>query len=128
MWEVQKIKLYGNNSCPSELPSQHSAENLAGTKGKLDLADKSLLYENVVIIIIINIGKQLLVGLGVEDNNCMQVEDSSAHHCVGARAWPMAVLLWQLLSAIYMYIYECFILCKEKSSHIADIHKFNHYL
>ena len=32
----------------------------------------------------INKGKELLVGLGVGDNNnnCIQVEDSSAHHCV----------------------------------------------
>ena len=34
LWGVRKIKLYGNNSCPSKLSSQHSAENLAGTKGK----------------------------------------------------------------------------------------------
>ena len=33
-WEAQKLKLYGNDSCPSRLLSQHSAENLAGTKGK----------------------------------------------------------------------------------------------
>ena len=29
----------------------------------------------------VNIGKELLVGLDVEDNNCMWVEDSSTHHC-----------------------------------------------
>ena len=33
VWEAQKIKLYGNDSCPSKLPSQLS--NLAGTQGKL---------------------------------------------------------------------------------------------
>ena len=32
MWEAQKI---GNDSCPSKLQSQHSAENLAGTQVKL---------------------------------------------------------------------------------------------
>ena len=31
---------------------------------------------------IINKGKELLVGLGVgNNNNCMQVEDSSTHYC-----------------------------------------------
>ena len=61
--------------------SQHSAENLAGTQGKL--TGKSLLYTNVNKgSVNINEGKELLVGLGVGDNNnCMQVEDSSAHHC-----------------------------------------------
>ena len=79
VWEARKIKLYGNDSCPSKLPSQHSAENLAGTKGKL--AGKSLLYENVNKGNI-NKSKELMAGLGVGDNNnCMQVEDSSAHHC-----------------------------------------------
>ena len=29
----------------------------------------------------VNKGKELLVGLDVGDNNCMWVEDSSAHHC-----------------------------------------------
>ena len=45
VWEVRKIKLYGNDSCPSKLLSQHSAENLAGTKGKFK--GKSLLHANV---------------------------------------------------------------------------------
>ena len=35
-------------------------------------------------------GEELLVGLGIGDNNnCMQVEDSSTHHCGW---WPMALL------------------------------------
>ena len=77
----EKFKLYGNNSCPSKLSSQHSAENLAGTRGKFK--GKSLLYAIVSKgNVNINKGRELLVGLGVEDNNnCMQVEDSSAHHC-----------------------------------------------
>ena len=34
------------------------------------------------MLIYVNKGKELLVGLGVGDNNnCMQVEVSSAHHC-----------------------------------------------
>ena len=45
LWEVQKIKPYGNNSCPSKLSSQHSVENLAGTKG--NFKGKLLLYANV---------------------------------------------------------------------------------
>ena len=78
VWEARKFKLYGNNSCLSKLSSQHSAENPAGTQGKL--AGKSLLYANGNVDI--NKGKELLVGLGVGDNNnCIQVEDSSAHHC-----------------------------------------------
>ena len=48
----------------------------------------------MLIIIIINKGKELLVGLGVGDNNnCVQVEGSSVPIIVGA--WPMAALLWQ---------------------------------
>ena len=40
----------------------------------------------------VNKGKELLVGFGVGDNNnCIQVEDSSAHHC-GCVAY--AVLLY----------------------------------
>ena len=65
-------------SCPSKLQSQHSAENLAGTQGKL--AGKSLLYVNKCNMNA-NKGKELLVGLDVGDNNCMRVEDRSAHHC-----------------------------------------------
>ena len=77
VWEARKIKLYGNDSCPSKLQSQHSAENLAGTQGKFQ--GKSLLYVNKGNV---NVNKSKEVGLGVgEDNNCMQVEDSSAHHC-----------------------------------------------
>ena len=70
--------MVSNDSCPSKLLSHHSAENPAGTQGKL--ASKSLLYAygNVDI----NIGKKLLVGLGVADNNFIQVEESSAQHCV----------------------------------------------
>ena len=41
VWEARKIKLYDDESCPSKLRSQHSAENLAETQGKL--AGKSLL-------------------------------------------------------------------------------------
>ena len=74
VWEAQKFKLYGNDSCLSKLSSQHSAENPAGTQGKL--AGKSLLYANGNVDI-----KELLVGLGIGDkNNCIQVEDSYAHH------------------------------------------------
>ena len=72
-------KNYGNNSCSSKLSSQHSAENLAGTKCKFK--GKSLLYANVNKGNV-NKDKELLVGLGVgDDNSCVQVEDSSAHHC-----------------------------------------------
>ena len=80
-WEAQKIKLYGNNSYTSKLSSQHSAENLAGSRDKFK--GKSLLYANVNKgNVNINKVKELLVGLGVgENNNCMQVEDSSAQHC-----------------------------------------------
>ena len=82
VWEARKIKLYGNDSCPSKLLSQHSAENLAGTKGKLK-GKSLLLYANVNKgNVNIYKGKELLVGLGVGDNNnCMQVEDSYAHYC-----------------------------------------------
>ena len=41
MWEARKIKFCGNDSCPSKLQSQHSAENLAGIEGKFEV--KSLL-------------------------------------------------------------------------------------
>ena len=44
MWEARKIQFYGNDSCPSKLQSQHSAENLAGTQGKFE--GMSLLYVN----------------------------------------------------------------------------------
>ena len=44
VWKARKIKLYGNNSCPSKLQSQHSAKHLVGTQGKL--AGESLLYVN----------------------------------------------------------------------------------
>ena len=68
------IKLY--DSCPSKLQSQHSAENLAGTKGKLE--GKPLLYGNVNVIKC----KESLVGLAVGDNNnCMQFDGSSVHCC-----------------------------------------------
>ena len=77
VWEVWKNKLYGNDSCPIKLQSQHSAENLAGIQGKL--AGKSLLYVNKCNVNV-NKGKKFLVGLDVGDN-CMWVEDSSAHHC-----------------------------------------------
>ena len=78
VWEARKIKLYGNDSCPSK-SSQHSAENLAGTKGKFK--GKSLLYANVNKgNVNINKDKELLVGLGVGDN-CVKVDDSSTHHC-----------------------------------------------
>ena len=70
MWESRKIKHYVNDSCPSKL-SQHSAENLAGTQSKFK--GKSLLH--------VNKGKELLVGLALGDNNCMQVEGSFVHHC-----------------------------------------------
>ena len=43
VWEARKTKLY--DSCPSKLQSQHSAKNLAGTKGKFK--GKPLLYGNV---------------------------------------------------------------------------------
>ena len=81
--------------CPSKLPPQHSAENPAGTQGKL--AGKSLLYANINKgTCNFNKGKELLVGLGVGDNNnCMWVKDSSAHPPIVVGAWPMAVLLWQ---------------------------------
>ena len=71
--EVRKTKLY--DSCPSKLQSQHLAENLAGTKGKLE--GKPLLYGNANVIK----GNESLVGLAVGDNNCMQFDSSSAHCC-----------------------------------------------
>ena len=68
----------------------YTAECRPGTQTQISDSEgkfkgKSLLYANVVMI-------ELLVGLGVGDNNCLQVEDSSAQS-VGA--WPLAVLLWQ---------------------------------
>ena len=69
--------MVSNDSCPSKLLSHHSAENPAGTQGKL--ASKSLLYANGNIDI--NKGKELLVRLNVGGNNFIQVEDSSAHYC-----------------------------------------------
>ena len=78
VWEARKIKLYGNDSCPSKLSSQHSAENLAGTQGKLQ--GKSLLYGNVnKANVNINKGKELL-GVG-DNNNCVRVDGCSAHCC-----------------------------------------------
>ena len=76
MWEARKTKLY--DSCPSKLQSQHSAENLAGIKGKLE--GKPLLYGNVNVIK----GKESLVGLAIhvgDNNNCMQFNSSSAQCC-----------------------------------------------
>ena len=71
VWEARKTKLY--DSYLSKLQSQHSAENLDGTKGKF--GGKSLLYGNVNVIQ----GKE---GLAVGDNNnCMQFDSSSAHCC-----------------------------------------------
>ena len=69
---------------PLKLPSQHSAENLAGTKSKFK--GKSLLYANINKgNVNINKGKELLVGLGIGD----MFTDSSAHHC-GCVAYAMA--------------------------------------
>ena len=39
-----RLEKLSDNSCPNKLQSQHSAENLARTQGKL--AGKSLLYVN----------------------------------------------------------------------------------
>ena len=70
------------------------------TKGKL--AGRSLLYANVNKGNI-NKGKELLVGLGVGDNNnCIQVEDSSAHRCgcvayggvAMAACWVFIIIVW----------------------------------
>ena len=73
-----KNNYYGNDSCPSKLRSQYSAENLAGTQGKFE--GKSLLYVNKGNI---NESKDEVIGrVGCRGyNNCMLVENSSAHHC-----------------------------------------------
>ena len=65
VWKVQKIKLYSNDSCPSELQSHHSAENVATKQGKLPC---NLICTHV------NKGRMLLLGLALEDNNCMQAK------------------------------------------------------
>ena len=93
MWEARKNKLYGNDSCPSKLQqSQRLAENLDGTEGKFEVRTcKSLSYVNKGNVNV-NEGKELLlVGLVVWDNNCVQVDSSSAH-CWVHGLWLLHVI------------------------------------
>ena len=70
-----------------KLQSQHSAENLAGTQGKLaGKLDKNIFCTHVI-------GKQLLIGLAVGINDCVQVKGNSAHcyGCITYGSLAMAV-------------------------------------
>ena len=76
VWEARKINLYGNDSCPSKLPSQCSAGNQGfGAHGKLSgkLVDKN------VNCACVSTGKVGLGG-GIE-STCMRVDSGSAHLC-----------------------------------------------
>ena len=107
MWETRKTKLY--DSCPSKLQSQHSAENLAGTKGKCE--GKSLLYGNVNV----NKGKESLVGLAVGDNNnCMQFDGIALPIIVGT--WPMAVSLWRHVECLLLLLFYVVKKCSQPFS------------
>ena len=80
------------HACPSKLQSQHSAENLAEIKGKLE--GKPLLYGNVNVIK----GKESLVGLAVGDNN----SNLTIAPPIVVGAWPMAVSLWQHVECLLL--------------------------
>ena len=77
VWEARKVKLYGNDSCPSELPSQCLTGNqVIGAYGKFE---GKCLDKNVNGACV-NTGKGLLVGLAGIGNMCMRV-NGSAHGC-----------------------------------------------
>ena len=84
VWDERKNKLYGDDSCPSQLQSLAEDLQLAGVEGQRDgpqVREEQMV--RICLYVYVCVAPPMIVG-----------------------AWSMAVVLWQLYECYYYYYYD----------------------